>query len=173
MFPRFSFTWERAKRSGARPLFGAYWAPFIFCISPNSSCFVLLSFFSVTCSCTLSQIFPDASQMLYKFSFTWERAKRSGARACWAPFLICVSPNSSCLVLLSVILVCDLLLHALPNFPRCITNSLQVLNPVGASEAKRSEAVFRGSLFFVLCLFSLSRSLSLSSCSSCSVLLFC
>ena len=47
---------------------------------------------------------------------------------------------------LAVILVCVLLLKAIPSAPRCVRDALQILIHVGASEAKRSEAVVWGLL---------------------------
>ena len=42
---------------------------------------------------------------------------------------------------LAVILVCGLLLQAIPNAPGCVRDAPQILIHVGASELKRSEAV--------------------------------
>ena len=47
---------------------------------------------------------------------------------------------------LPVILVCGLLLQALPNLPRCLTDALRTLFHVGGNEAKRSEAMVWGLL---------------------------
>ena len=47
---------------------------------------------------------------------------------------------------LAVILVCVSFLKAIPNAPRCVSDAPQILIHVGASEAKRSEAVLTYSL---------------------------
>ena len=47
---------------------------------------------------------------------------------------------------LAVILVCGLLLQALANAPRCLTDVPQTVIHVGASAAKQSEAVVWGLL---------------------------
>ena len=54
---------------------------------------------------------------------------------------------------LAVIPVCGLLLQALPNVPRCVRDAPQILIHVGASEAKRSEAVVWGLLVFFFLIF--------------------